>query len=132
MSDKVFDKRRKPTMMIGALCTIVMMAALVYAPNNAAYLGGVLLLAGLLLGFGYAGFTVYPMGLTTKDAYPVAFSLVNTGGQLGGACAPLIVGIILDAYSWNAVFIYLALSSVLCFAVLATIDEPVGDVNAAQ
>jgi sugar phosphate permease len=131
MSDKVFDKRRKPTMMIGALCTIVMMAALVYAPNNAAYLGLVLVLAGLLLGFGYAGFTVYPMGLTTKDAYPVAFSIVNTGGQLGGACAPLIVGIILDAYSWNAVFIYLALSSVLCFVVLATIDEPISDVKAS-
>lgn len=130
MSDRIFDKRRKPTMMIGALCTIIMMAALIYAPNNAAYLGLLLMLAGLLLGFGYAGFTVYPMGLTTKDAYPVAFSIVNTGGQLGGACAPLIVGIILDAYSWNAVFIYLALSSVLCFTVLATIIEPIDDAKA--
>ncbi|MDR3562173.1 MAG: MFS transporter [Negativicutes bacterium] len=130
ISDQLLDKRRKPTMLIGALCTIIMMVALVYAPNNAAYLGLTLFLAGLLLGFGYAGFTVYPMGLTTKEAYPLAFGIVNTGGQLGGACAPLIVGIILDAYSWNAVFIYLALSSVLCFAVLATIDEPIIDTSA--
>ncbi|MDR3590759.1 MAG: MFS transporter [Negativicutes bacterium] len=127
ISDRMLDKRRKPTMLIGALCTIVTMTGLIYAPNNAAYLGLMLFLAGLLLGFGYAGFSVYPMGLTTKEAYPVAFGIVNTGGQLGGACAPLIVGIILDAYSWNAVFLYLALSSVLCFTILATIDEPVDD-----
>src|SRR5208283_2653685 len=131
MSDRIFAKRRKPSMMIGALCTIVMMAALIYAPNNAGYLGLMLLLAGLLLGFGYAGFSVYPMGLTTKDAYPVAFGIVNTGGQLGGAVAPLIVGIILDAYSWTAVFMYLAFSSVLCFTVLASIDEPIDGAKAS-
>lgn len=130
ISDRLLDKRRKPTMLVGALCTIIMMVALVYAPNNAAYLGFMLFMAGLLLGFGYAGFSVYPMGLTTKEAYPVAFGIVNTGGQLGGACAPLIVGIILDAYSWNAVFLYLALSSVLCFTILATIDEPIDDAGA--
>ncbi|MDR3561573.1 MAG: MFS transporter [Negativicutes bacterium] len=126
-SDRILDKRRKPTMLLAAFCTIVMMVALIYAPNNAVYLGLMLMLSGLLIGFGFSGFTVYPMGLTTKEAYPLAFAIVNTGGQLGGACAPLIVGIILDAYSWNAVFIYLALSSVLCFTLVTTIDEPIID-----
>lgn len=128
VSDRILDKRRKPTMLIGALCTIITMVALVYAPNNAIYLGLMLMLAGLLLGFGFSGYTVYPMGLATKDAYPLAFSIVNTGGQLGGACAPLIVGMILDAYSWNAVFMYLAISSIVCFAIVAIIDEPIDDV----
>jgi len=127
VSDRMMDKRRKPTMLVGALCTIIMMVALLYAPNNAFYLGMMLMLSGLLLGFGYAGFTVYPMGLATKEAYPLAFAIVNTGGQLGGACAPLVVGIILDAYSWNAVFIYLALSAVLCFMLISSIDEPIMD-----
>lgn len=126
-SDRILDKRRKPTMLLAALCTIVMMVALVYAPNNAFYLGLMLMLSGLLIGFGFSGYTTYPMGLTTKEAYPLAFAIVNTGGQLGGACAPLIVGVILDAYSWNAVFIYLALSSVLCFTLISTIDEPIDD-----
>jgi len=127
VSDRMLDKRRKPTMLIGALCTIVMMFALLYAPNNAIYLGLVLMLSGLLLGFGFSGFTVYPMGIATKEAYPLAFAIVNTGGQLGGACAPLIVGMILDAYSWNAVFIYLALSSIVCFAIVTTVVEPIID-----
>ena len=131
-SDKVLDKRRKPTMLIGALCTIIMMLALIYAPNNAMYLGLMLMLSGLLIGFGFSGYTVYPMGLASKETYPLAFAIVNTGGQLGGACAPLIVGMILDAYSWNAVFIYLAISSVIAFTLVTTIDEPIDDIAPAD
>lgn len=127
ISDRILNKRRKPLMMVGAICTVVTTYALVFAPNNPVYLGGMLLLAGMLLGLGYAGYTVYPMGLASKEVYPLAFGIVNTGGQLGGAITPLIVGMILDTYSWNSVFLYLAFSSILCFVVLATIVEPVLD-----
>ena len=132
ISDRILNKRRKPLMMVGAICTVFTTYALVYAPNNPVYVGIMLLLAGTLLGLGYSGYTVYPMGLASKEVYPLAFGLVNTGGQLGGAITPLIVGIILDAYSWNSVFIYLALSSVLCFVVLSTIVEPVLDKTTAD
>ena len=132
ISDRVLNKRRKPLMMIGAICTVFTTYALAYAPNNPVYLGGMLLLAGMLLGLGYAGYTVYPMGLASKEVYPLAFGIVNTGGQLGGAITPLIVGMILDAYSWDSVFLYLALSSVLCFVVLATIAEPVLDTKVGE
>lgn len=125
ISDRILNKRRKPLMMVGAICTIATTYALVYAPNNPVYLGAMLLLAGMLLGLGYAGYTVYPMGLASKEIYPLAFGIVNTGGQLGGAITPLLVGIILDKYSWNSVFLYLALSSLLCFMLLSTIVEPV-------
>lgn len=125
ISDRILNKRRKPLMMVGAICTIATTYALVYAPNNPVYLGAMLLLAGMLLGLGYAGYTVYPMGLATKEVYPLAFGIVNTGGQLGGAVTPLLVGMILDKYSWNSVFLYLALSSLLCFIVLSTIVEPI-------
>lgn len=131
-SDRILNKRRKPLMMVGAICTIFTTYALAFAPNNPIYLGGMLLLAGMLLGLGYAGYTVYSMGLASKEIYPLAFGIVNTGGQLGGAITPLIVGMILDAYSWNSVFLYLALSSILCFVVLATIVEPVLDTESAH
>lgn len=124
-SDRILNKRRKPMMMVGAICTVFTTYALVYSPNNPVYLGAMMLVAGMLLGLGYAGYTVYPMGLASKEVYPLAFGIVNTGGQLGGAITPLIVGMILDTYSWNSVFLYLALSSVLCFIILATIVEPV-------
>lgn len=132
ISDRILNKRRKPLMMVGAICTVFTTYALVYAPNNPAYLGGMLLLAGMLLGLGYAGYTVYPMGLASKEVYPLAFGIVNTGGQLGGAITPLIVGMILDAYSWDSVFLYLAVSSILCFLVLATIAEPVIDTGVSE
>ncbi|WP_378951558.1 MFS transporter [Pelosinus sp. sgz500959] len=124
ISDKILDKRRKPMMMLGAFGTIMMMVALIYAPNNAVYLGFTLLMAGLMVGIGFAGYSVYPMGLASKATYPVAFGIVNSVGQIGGACAPLFVGMLLDAYSWNSVFFYMAGSGLLCLGALATVDEP--------
>jgi len=129
ISDNFLGKRRKPMMMLGALGTIIMMVALIYAPNNAIYLGLTLLMAGLMVGIGFAGYSVYPMGLASKETYPVAFGIVNSVGQIGGACAPLIVGMLLDAYSWNSVFFYLAGSGILCLVVLATIVEPIVEVK---
>lgn len=131
ISDRVLDKRRKPMMMLGAFGTIMMMVALIYAPNNALYLGFTLLMAGLMVGIGFAGYSVYPMGLASKAAYPVAFGIVNSVGQIGGACAPLFVGMLLDAYSWNSVFFYMAGSGLLCLIALATIDEPRVDADKA-
>ena len=132
ISDRVLGKRRKPMMMLGAFGTIVMMIALIYAPNNALYLGLTLLLAGLMVSIGFAGYSVYPMGLASKATYPVAFGIVNTVGQIGGACAPLFVGMLLDAYSWNSVFLYMAGSGILCLVALATIDEPIIESSSAQ
>lgn len=127
VSDRVLNQRRKPLMMLSALSTTFMMYALIYAPDNVVYLGVMLFMAGLLLSFGYSAFAVYSMGLTSKETYPVAFSVINCGGQIGGGCAPLVVGMILDAYSWNSVFLFLTACSILCFLVISTLDEPVKD-----
>ena len=68
---------------------------------------------------------VHLMGLTTSETYPLAYGIINTGGQLGGAVFPLAVGMILDCYDWNSVFLFLALSCVLCVVVPAKMNEPV-------
>ena len=84
-------------------------------------------MTGLTVGLGYPGFSVYPMGVASKEAYPVAFSLVNFIGQIGSATIPLVVGFLLDAFNWNAVFIFLTAASIICFTLIATLDEPVDD-----
>ncbi len=127
-SNKITNKRRKPVMMVTALSTIFMMYALVYAPNEPYLLALLMFVTGILLNLGYSAFMVYPMALTTKQTYPIAMSVVNTGGQLGGACGPIITGMILDAYNWDAVFMFLAGCSLLCLVFLATITEPVDEV----
>lgn len=126
-SDNVFGKRRKPMMMVTALSTSVMMYALINSPQDATLLGLLLFVTGFLLALGYSAFMAYPMGRTTKETYPVAFSVVNTGGQLGGAGMPLFVGMILDKYNWDAVFLALAIGSFICLAIVSTIVEPVDD-----
>lgn len=127
ISDKVINKRRKPLMMVTAFSTTFMMVALIHSPNDPAFLALLLFTTGVLLNLGYSSFMVYPMGLTTKETFPIAVSVINTGGQIGGACAPLITGMLLDAYSWDAVFIFLSISSLISLIVISTITEPVED-----
>ena len=124
LSDRVFQKRRKPAMMLSSLATVVMMYALVYAPNDPVALAFILFLTGLFLSFGFSAFGIYPSAMTTKDAFPVAAALINTGGQLGAAVLPLAVGIILDRADWNAVFLFLSCCSLAGFMLLLTIIEP--------
>jgi len=126
-SDRVVDKRRKPTIMITALSSVFMMYALIRAPNEVISLGLLLIVTGLLLNLGYSSFTVYPAGLTTKETYPLAVSVVNTGGQAGGAVFPFLTGLILDSYSWDAVFLFLAASSLVALAVMMFVVEPVDE-----
>jgi MFS transporter, ACS family, glucarate transporter len=108
LSDNIFDKRRKPNMLLTAAATVIMMYSLLYAPNNAVILGGLLLLTGFLLNIGYSTFLVYPMGLASKDKVSFAASIVNTAGSLGGAFAPFLVGVLLDNFDWNIVFLFFA------------------------
>lgn len=124
LSDKVLGKRRKPTMIISAVATCVMMLAMIYAPNSALVVSLLLFFAGFLLNIGYSSFSVYSMGLTTPKTYPVAASLVNSTGQIGGALAPLIAGMLLDSYDWNMVFAFLAACSISALLFIALMIEP--------
>ncbi|WP_449433137.1 MFS transporter [Pseudomonas putida] len=124
LSDRVFDKRRKPAMLITSVSTVIMMYALLNSPSDPMLLTAVFVLTGILLNIGYSTFLVYPMGLATKDKVPFAASIVNTGGSLGGAFAPFVVGMLLDSYNWNYVFGFLGLCSLITFGVVLTMIEP--------
>ncbi|MDE1179712.1 MFS transporter [Paraburkholderia sp.] len=124
ISDRLLNGRRKPMMMLGALGTVIMMVLLIDAPDSPVYLGVTLVMSGLMLGIGFAGYSAYPMALTTKSTYPTAFGIVNCVGQIGGACAPLAVGILLDRFSWTSVFLYMVGTALLCLLLLVTVAEP--------
>lgn len=125
ISDRLLGGRRKPMMLLGALGTAVMTLMLVEAPDSVLYLGAMLMLSGLMLGIGFAGYSAYPMGLATKSTYPTAFGIVNSLGQIGGACAPLAVGMLLDRYDWSSVFLYMVGTSLLCLVLLLSVVEPI-------
>lgn len=84
ISDKVFLNRRKPTMLITAIATAIMMLVVINIPDNGAVVAISLALAGFFLNIGWPAFTAYPMGLTTRETFPVAIATVNSGGNLGG------------------------------------------------
>ncbi|ABD88619.1 MFS transporter [Rhodopseudomonas palustris] len=125
LSDKLFEKRRKPVMILTASSTVVMMYALIYSPGEPFLLAALFIATGVLLNLGYSTFLVYPMGLVAKDKVPLAAAIVNTVGSLGGAFAPFVVGMILDRYSWDMVFVFLAASSLATLVLVLTIIEPI-------
>lgn len=130
ISDRLLDKRRKPLMLCSGIFTTIMMYSLIYAPNNVTLLGLLLFLCGFLFSVGFSAFSVYPMGVTTKKMFPLAYGLTNTGGQIGSASAPFVVGVLLDAFNWNAVFTFLAICSIVSVLIIATIAEPINEIEA--
>jgi len=124
LSDNFFDKRRKPVMLLTTVSTIFMMYSLIYSPNDPVLLATLLLSAGILLNLGYSTFLVYPMGIASKEQCPFAASIIQTGGSLGGAFAPFVVGVLLDSFNWDMVFTFLAACSLITFLILLTMIEP--------
>jgi sugar phosphate permease len=124
LSDNVLGMRRKPLMMLCTLFSSVALIGIIYAPANEVLLGGLLLVTGFFVGLGYPHFTTYPMSLTTREIYPIAFGALNVGAALAGGLFPVITGLILDAYSWDMVFVFLSASALTSLAFLATIQEP--------
>lgn len=126
LSDKIFDRRRKPTMLITALATGIMMIILINVPENVTLVACTLFMVGFMINVGWPAFTAYPMGLTTKETYPTAIALVNSGGNLGGFFSPMIAGALLDMFqNYNIVFSYFAVSAILGFLIIMTLVEPV-------
>lgn len=126
LSDRVFDRRRKPTMLITALATCIMMIVLINVPENVTLVAITLFMVGFMINVGWPAFTAYPMGLTTKKTYPTAIALVNSGGNLGGFFSPMIAGALLDMFqNYNIVFSYFAVSAIIGFLVIMTLAEPV-------
>jgi sugar phosphate permease len=132
LSDNVFEKRRKPLMLITAVSTVFTMYSLLYAPDQMYLLALLLGVCGIFLNLGYSTFLVYPMGIASKDKLPFAASIVNGMGALGGAFAPFVVGVILDYRGWDWVFTFLALCSVGTLLVVISMIEPFATDNAAK
>lgn len=130
ISDQILDKRRKPMMMLGFIGIIFTLYALVYAPNNPFYLGAMLLVNGIFMGLSYPAFGVYAMALANKETFPLCYGVINTGGQLGTVITPILVGFLLDNYSWDSVFMYLSFTGLLSVAILATTAEPANEASA--
>lgn len=118
VSDRIFNGRRKPTMILTAFFTACMMVAVINAPENVGIIALCLGLTGFFLNLGWPMFTAYPMGLTNNKTYPFAISLINSGGNLGGFFAPMIIGALLDAFNNNYAIAFSYFVAVLLLALI--------------
>lgn len=126
LSDKVFLKRRKPTMLITSFTAALMMIVLINLPQNVTAVAVSLFITGLCLNIGWPAFTAYPMGIASKETYPIAIALINSGGNLGGFFSPMIIGLLLDMFNnFNLAFMYFIITLIIAFFLILSIDEPV-------
>ncbi|MDK9661974.1 MFS transporter [Propionibacterium freudenreichii] len=125
VSDRVFHGRRKPTMLITALMTAVMLVVVLVVSQNTVLVMGSLILTGFFLNIGWPSFTSYAMNLATDKTYPFAISIINSGGNLGGFFAPMIVGGLLDAFGGNytVAFSYFVVVLLLGLGLILTLIE---------
>ncbi len=124
ISDRVFHGRRKPTMLLTALFTAIMFVVLLTVPQNTVLVVGSLVLTGFFLNVGWPMFTAFAMGITNKETYPFAISIINSGGNLGGFFAPIIVGALLDRTgSYTVAFSYFVVVLLIAFVLLLSLTE---------
>ncbi|QIQ22287.1 MFS transporter [Zophobihabitans entericus] len=125
ISDNIFGRRRKPTMLFTALATVVMMLVMLNIPDSSVAVAASLFFVGLMLNIGWPAFTAYPMGVTDQKNYPIAISLINSGGNLGGFASPMIAGFLLDSTgAFSAVFTYFGICAAVGFVLILMLDEP--------
>ena len=125
ISDKVLGRRRKPTMMFTAISTVVMMLIMLNIPASTWAVCVGLFFVGLCLNIGWPAFTAYGMAVSDNKTYPIASSIINSGGNLGGFVAPMAAGFLLDKTgSFNSVFTYFGICAAIGLVVILFLDEP--------
>ncbi|MRE26204.1 MFS transporter, partial [Klebsiella quasipneumoniae] len=84
-----------------------------------------LFFVGFCLNIGWPAFTAYGMAVSDTKTYPIASSIINSGGNLGGFVAPMVAGFLLDKTgSFNSVFTYFGICAALGLVVILFLDEP--------
>ncbi len=65
------------------------------------------------------------MGVADNNNYPIAISVVNSGGNLGGFVSPMMAGLLLDMTGkFDAVFSYFGICAVIGLIMILLLDEP--------
>lgn len=124
ISDKLLGRRRKPTMIFTAISTVIMMIIMLNIPQNTLAVCTGLFFVGLCLNIGWPAFTAYGMAVSDSKTYPIASSIINSGGNLGGFVSPMVAGFLLDVTgSFNSVFIYFGTCAAIGLIIILTLDE---------
>ncbi|MTH47686.1 MFS transporter [Intestinirhabdus alba] len=125
ISDKLLGRRRKPTMIFTAISTVMMMLIMLNIPASTPAVCIGLFMVGLCLNIGWPAFTAYGMAVSDVKTYPVASSIINSGGNLGGFVSPMVAGFLLDStHSFNSVFMYFGICAAIGLVVILFLDEP--------
>ncbi|WP_251884152.1 MFS transporter, partial [Klebsiella pneumoniae] len=122
--DKGWDARKRAYCLKIQPATGSFARNLIYSTKPLAVCIG-LFFVGFCLNIGWPAFTAYGMAVSDSKTYPIASSIINSGGNLGGFVAPMAAGFLLDKTgSFNSVFTYFGICAAIGLVVILFLDEP--------
>lgn len=96
VSDRYFTQSRKTPIILFQWLSAIFLY-LTYIADSTTYLVTWLILAGFCLSVAFGAFWALPMVALSKSITGRGMSIINTGGQIAGASAPLIIGFMVQA-----------------------------------
>lgn len=96
ISDKYFSSKRK-TPIVACMWVSAIFLYLTYVAETTTLLVLWLILAGFFLSVAFGAFWALPMTAISKSITGRGMSIINTGGQIAGATAPLIIGFLVHS-----------------------------------
>ncbi len=96
ISDRYFTQKRKIPVIICQWISVLFLY-LIYVTESVTFLVIWLICAGFFLSVAFGAFWALPMITISKSITGRGMSIINTGGQIAGAMAPLIIGFLVQA-----------------------------------
>lgn len=122
ISDKLLGGRRKILIMAATLCTAPSLYAVIASQTETAAMIA-LVIAGLDLGLVFGPFIALAVESGERNAAGTVWGVVNTGGNIGGIVAPIIIGYLVGSYGYNSAFIFMIIAQLATCLVVSFIPD---------
>lgn len=122
VSDKLLGGRRKILIMGATLCAAPALYAVIAAQTEVTAMIA-LVIAGFVLGLVFGPFTALVVESGERKAAGTVYGVVNTGGNIGGIVAPIIIGYLVGSSGYNSAFIFMIIAQLATSFVILFVKE---------
>ncbi|MEN6565428.1 MAG: MFS transporter [Veillonellales bacterium] len=131
ISDKILKGRnRKIQVIVATLLAAPVLYGVVAASTETGAMTA-LVCAGFVIGLAFGPFWALPMECVKRKFAGTSSAVMNTGGNLGGVFAPIIIGYLVGMSGYDAAFTFMVGAEVATAIIVAFIKEvPKTDTNA--
>lgn len=120
ISDKWLRGRRKTIIILATLSAAPALYAVISSTDDTMVIIA-LILAGGILGLVFGPFWALAIETSDRRYCGTLTGLLNTGGNIGGVVSPIIIGYLVGNLGYNAAFIFMIATQILCAIVISMV-----------